>query len=116
MQPVDPASASAPALIAPTVVSVAESSSVKLEDYNVVLLNDVAQLPPAIESKLIDYVESGHGVWVLLGDTHRRHLLPTRLGRSIHSLRGSRSSSRRPSPAQSRLLSRSMRSQTRWWR
>jgi hypothetical protein len=69
----DAANPDAPALIKPTVVSVRDESLVSktggitLEDYAVVVVNDVPQLPSALQNRLADYVRSGHGVWFILG-------------------------------------------------
>ena len=41
-----------------------------------VIVNDVPQLPTAIQNKLNDYARSGHGVWFILGRNTER--LPPR--------------------------------------
>ncbi len=66
LQPADP-SLSAGSLIQPKVVSVPQSAEVKLEDYRAVILNDVPRLPAAVVARLTQYVQSGHGLWVILG-------------------------------------------------
>ena len=66
MQPVDLEETST-SLIQPKVISVSDSSGLNLDDYYVVVLNDVPQLPAELRSKLASYVSSGHGLWVILG-------------------------------------------------
>ncbi|HEX5243650.1 MAG TPA: BatA domain-containing protein [Tepidisphaeraceae bacterium] len=79
MQPVDLHS-TAPTLIQPKIVSAADSSREKLDDYDVVVLNDVAQLPPDVEGRLLDYADSGHGVWVILGPRSQESFITQALG------------------------------------
>lgn len=66
MQPVD-ASQESTTLIQPRVASVVESADLNLDDYFVVIVNDCAQLPSAVQDRLADYARSGHGVWIILG-------------------------------------------------
>jgi hypothetical protein len=66
MQPVEPGTEK-DAFVQPKIVSVSETSSVNLEDYDMVVLNDCAQLPSDLQLKLSDYVRSGHGLWIILG-------------------------------------------------
>jgi hypothetical protein len=66
MQPVEE-SQTATTLVQPKIVSVTEGVSAKLDDYYMVVLNDVSQLPSELEGRLADYARSGHGVWVILG-------------------------------------------------
>lgn len=40
-----------------------------LDDFAAVILNDVSDLDPTFISKLRDYVDSGHGVWCILGES-----------------------------------------------
>ena len=70
MQPLDPARAQS-ALIVPTIVSAADSSSANLDDFYAVVINDVPELPPDAEQRLADYAADGHGVWVILGPRTR---------------------------------------------
>ncbi len=58
---------SATSLIQPKVISVSDSASVNLDDYYAVVLNDVPQLPADVRNKLPGYVNSGHGLWIVLG-------------------------------------------------
>ena len=80
MQPVD-LDQTATALIQPKVISVSDSSSVNLDDYYVVVLNDVPQLPADLQRKLAGYVSSGHGLWIVLGPRTTSRFV-TSLGRS----------------------------------
>jgi hypothetical protein len=66
MQPVDPDQVKT-ALIQPTIVGVGDTSNINLDDYYVVVLNDVPQLPALLQAKLAEYVTAGHGLWVILG-------------------------------------------------
>lgn len=66
LQPVDPAMAGG-TLIQPKTVSVSEGAGTDLDGYMVVVLNDVPRLPPAMVGKLVDYVQAGHGLWIILG-------------------------------------------------
>ena len=79
MQPTEPTKGQA-ALIEPTVISTADSAGVNLEQYFVVVLNDVTQLPPELEEPLGDYAANGHGVWVILGPRTRSDFITTSLG------------------------------------
>jgi hypothetical protein len=81
MQPVDPDQVQT-ALIQPKIVGAADSASVNLDDYYVVVLNDVAQLPASVQAKLGDYVSAGHGLWVILGPRSNSTFL-TSLGRKV---------------------------------
>jgi hypothetical protein len=66
MQPV-PLGTEKQAFVQPTIVSVSDTTSVNLDDYDMVVLNDCAQLPSDLQTKLADYVRSGHGLWIILG-------------------------------------------------
>ncbi|MDB5356745.1 MAG: hypothetical protein JWN24_3198 [Phycisphaerales bacterium] len=66
MRPVEESQIGA-ALVQPKIVSVSDGLSAKLDNYYMVVLNDVPQLPEELESRLADYTRSGHGVWVILG-------------------------------------------------
>ena len=70
----DAANPDAPPLIKPTVMSVRDRklADLKLDEYAVVVVNDVPQLPAAIAGKLSDYARSGHGVWFILGRNTER--------------------------------------------
>jgi hypothetical protein len=61
MQPQDPS------LVQANVVSLSQAVSARLEDYMVVVVNDVPLLPPSLRDRLSDYARSGHGVWIILG-------------------------------------------------
>jgi hypothetical protein len=79
MQPIEPTKGQA-ALIDPTILSTSDSASAKLEQYAVVVLNDVTQLPPELEERLGDYAAGGHGVWVILGPRTRGDFITAALG------------------------------------
>jgi hypothetical protein len=81
MQPVD-ASLESSTLVQPRLVSVAESASVPLEDYFVVVVNDCPELPSALQDRLLDYARSGHGVWIILGPRTDPSLITDQLGRA----------------------------------
>ena len=75
MQPIDPDQPLSSALIQPTIVGVADSAEQNLDNYYVVVLNDVPQLPTQLQDKLGAYVNSGHGLWVILGPRTTPNLL-----------------------------------------
>ena len=69
MQPVDP-TIDPVALIEPKVISVAELATLKgvrLEDYPIVVLNDVPRLTRETVDKLAAHAQAGNGVWLILG-------------------------------------------------
>lgn len=73
--------ADSPSLIKPTFVSVADGKlgGLPLEDYAMVIVNDVPQLPTSIQNKLRDYAASGHGVWFILGRNSEKGLIRDQL-------------------------------------
>lgn len=70
MQPVDP-TIDGVALIDPKVISIAEladsGGGVRLEDYPIVILNDVPRLTLEMANKLAAQAQAGNGVWIILG-------------------------------------------------
>ena len=66
MQPVDPA-VDPVALIEPRTISVSEFSKERLEDYPVVVLNDVPRMSAGMVDQLAARAQAGNGVWVILG-------------------------------------------------
>lgn len=62
-------------LVQAKVVSVAEASSTKLEDYAVVIANDVPSLPRGLRDRLVDYGRGGHGIWFILGPRTQSRML-----------------------------------------
>lgn len=77
----DAPTADSPTLIKPTLIGVADGKlpTVRLEDYALVVVNDVPQLPAAMQNKLLDYARSGHGVWFILGRGTERGLVRDQL-------------------------------------
>jgi hypothetical protein len=80
MQPMDSGDAST--LVAPKVVSVASMNTVRIEDYPIVVLNDVPRLPAEMVSRLADYVQRGNGLWIILGSRTEESFLNGTLGKS----------------------------------
>jgi len=66
MQPVD-AAIDPVALIEPRTISVSEFSKERLEDYPVVVLNDVPRINAGMIDQLAARAQAGNGVWVILG-------------------------------------------------
>lgn len=62
-------------LVQSKVVSIAEASSTKLEDYAVVIANDVPNLPRGLRDRLADYGRGGHGIWFILGPRTQSRML-----------------------------------------
>jgi hypothetical protein len=81
MQPTDP-SASPDTLIVPKVISVADIDSTRLEDFPIVLLNDVPRLPASTVARLAAYTQSGHGLWIILGPRTQKSFLTRILAQS----------------------------------
>jgi hypothetical protein len=69
MQPQDPS------LVQAKVVSISEATSARLDDYTVVVVNDVPMLPAALRDRLADYTRSGHGLWIILGARTQRPMI-----------------------------------------
>jgi hypothetical protein len=55
-------------LIQANFVAPEDCGSIRLDDYYAVLLNNVKEVPAPLEEKLGEYVNSGHGLWVIMGD------------------------------------------------
>ncbi len=66
MQPVDPA-IDPVTLIDPRIISVSKFTKVRLEDYPVIILNDVPRLSAAMVDQLAARAQAGNGVWIILG-------------------------------------------------
>jgi hypothetical protein len=81
MQPMDP-SVSPDTLIVPKVISVADIDTARLEDFPIVVLNDVPRLPAATVARLAAYTQSGHGLWIILGPRTRDSFLTNILAKS----------------------------------
>ncbi len=61
MQPSDPS------LVQASIVSIAGAMTTRLDDYRVVILNDLPVLPGSLRDRLADYTRSGRGLWIILG-------------------------------------------------
>ena len=81
MQPVDP-SVDPTTLVVPHVISVADFDSARLDEYPIVILNDVPTLPTATVGRLSSYVQSGRGLWIILGPRTHIAFLNNILGKS----------------------------------
>jgi hypothetical protein len=53
-----------------------------LDDYAAVVINDVSDIEPTFMSKLRDYVDAGHGVWIILGEATRPQFLRNQISGS----------------------------------
>jgi hypothetical protein len=74
MQPVDP-TVDPTTLVAPKVISVADIDLAHFEEYPIIVLDDIPTLPASTVAKLSGYVQSGHGLWIILGPrTHESFL------------------------------------------
>jgi len=69
MQPQDPS------LVQANVVSMSDATSLKLDDYTVVVVNDVPMLPTSLRDRLADYARSGHGLWIILGPKTQKSMI-----------------------------------------
>jgi len=85
MQPVDPRvdPSSGGGLVMPRVISVADIDAARLEDYPIVILDDVPSLPAAAVARLTEYVQRGHGLWIILGPRTRERFVNGILGKSL---------------------------------
>jgi hypothetical protein len=79
MQPVE---TDAGTLVAPKVVSVANLGTVRLDDYPIVVLNDVPRLPAEMVGRLADYAQRGNGLWIILGGRTEESFLNGTLAKS----------------------------------
>ena len=69
-------------LVQPKIVSVAQAAATHLDDYTVVVVNDVPMLPQALRDRLADYARTGHGLWFILGPRTQRPLIERDLASS----------------------------------
>ncbi|HSU68356.1 MAG TPA: BatA domain-containing protein [Tepidisphaeraceae bacterium] len=69
-------------LVQAKVVSVSDAVSAKLDDYMVVVLNDVPQIPQSLRDRLADYARTGHGLWIILGQRTQKPLIEKELANS----------------------------------
>jgi hypothetical protein len=72
-----------PSLVVPKVISAADVGASNLDDYAVVILNDVPRLPVGVAERLANYAQAGHGVWVILGRRTDPAYLDDALGRTL---------------------------------
>ena len=69
-------------LVQAKVTSVADAVTTRLEDYMVVVVNDIPMLPQSLRDKLSDYARTGHGVWFILGPKTQRNTIEKELAAS----------------------------------
>jgi hypothetical protein len=69
LQPTDPS------LVQATVISIAQAVTAKLDDYTVVVVNDVPSMPASLRDRLADYTRGGHGLWIILGPRTQRSMI-----------------------------------------
>jgi hypothetical protein len=62
-------------LVQAKVVSVSDATTAKLDDYTVVVCNDVPLLPQALRDRLADYARRGHGLWFILGPKTQKTMI-----------------------------------------
>jgi hypothetical protein len=82
MQPVDP-SVDPTTLVVPHVISVADMEAARFDEYPIVILNDVPTLPASTVARLSAYVQSGRGLWIILGPRTHNAFLNNILGKSV---------------------------------
>lgn len=85
MQPVDP-TIDPVTLIDPRVISATELArpqGFRLEDYPIIVLNDVPRLTREIVDKLAEHAQAGNGVWIILGPRTEQTFLNDVLGKSM---------------------------------
>ncbi|HVT82421.1 MAG TPA: CARDB domain-containing protein, partial [Phycisphaerae bacterium] len=101
MQPVDP-SIDSVALIEPKVISASELATPKgfrLEDYPIVVLNDVPRLTRELVDKLAEHAQAGNGVWIILGPRTEQTFLNDVLGKSTLAPLTTKGIAKAPQPA-----------------
>jgi hypothetical protein len=84
MQPVDPTIDSV-TLIEPRIISAAEFATLKgvrLEDYPIIVLNDVPRLTTETVARLAAHAQAGNGVWLILGPRTEESFINDVLARS----------------------------------
>jgi hypothetical protein len=62
-------------LVQAKIVSVSDATTAKLDDYTVVVCNDVPLLPQALRDRLADYARRGHGLWFILGPKTQKTMI-----------------------------------------
>jgi hypothetical protein len=66
-------------LVQAKIVSIAQASATHLDEYTVVVVNDVPMLPQALRDRLAEYARTGHGLWFILGPRTQRPLIEKQL-------------------------------------
>ena len=66
-------------LVQAKIVSLSDAVATKLEDYMVVVVNDVPMLPQSFRDKLAEYARTGHGLWFVLGPRTQKPLIEKEL-------------------------------------
>jgi hypothetical protein len=54
-------------LVSPKVISVTELATARLDNFPIIVLNDVPRLPRELVLRLQEYTQKGHGLWIILG-------------------------------------------------
>jgi hypothetical protein len=63
------------AMLEPKVVPLGATASEDLNRYACLVLNDCPAIPPVLRDRLVDYAQTGHGVWCILGQRTRKSLV-----------------------------------------
>lgn len=66
-------------LVQAKVMSVGQAAATHLDDYTVVVVNDVPMLPQSLRDRLAEYARTGHGLWFILGPRTQRPLIEKEL-------------------------------------
>jgi hypothetical protein len=66
-------------LVQAKVMSVGQAAATHLDDYTVVVVNDVPMLPQSLRDRLAEYARTGHGLWFILGPRTQRPLIEKQL-------------------------------------
>ena len=66
-------------LVQAKVMSVGQAAAAHLDDYTVVVINDVPMLPQSLRDRLAEYARTGHGLWFILGPRTQRPLIEKQL-------------------------------------
>lgn len=82
LQPVDDEAKEATSLVQPKVIGLRDAESAKLDDYPVVIVNDVPQLPPTALDRLAAYARAGNALWFILGPRSNKEFITRDLARA----------------------------------
>lgn len=66
-------------LVQAKVMSIGQAAATHLDDYTVVVVNDVPMLPQSLRDRLAEYARTGHGLWFILGPRTQRPLIEKQL-------------------------------------